>query len=275
MFRVESGELSLDLEGADFYGAAVGALKAWQAAEERICLCGVLTVKQLGPRGGVQKEKMFSTTTILEEMKIAFILEGGRVIVMPHTRPEMAQEEHVAGTGFLSLKKTAYHWPGEKLRTWEYVIRNPSRNGKPDAVVVVPFLKTPNRLVVIREFRVPINDYEIGFVAGLIDGDEAPEEAARRELMEEAGLTMGNVLCVSPPLFSSPGMTNENVIMLFCEATGQMKNASSEEEKIEVIALDLKGVEEVLATPPCSMSQKLWPILKMMSLQGFIGWRSK
>lgn len=273
-YRVESGELSLDLDGTSHHGAAVQALKAWHAAEERITLCGVLTVKQLGPRGGVQNERMFSTPTVLDELQCEYIVTDGEVIVMPDTRPEILKVEDVAGSKWLALKRATYQWPDESPKTWEYVVR-PTRKGKVDAVVVVPILKDPNRLVVIREFRVPINDYEIGFVAGLVDGKEDPVDAARRELHEEAGLKLEKVLAVSPQLFSSPGMTNENVVMVFCEVSGEIKGVHTAEEKIEVVAIDLKGVEQLLENPPCSMSQKLWPVLCMMSAQGHIGWGKK
>ena len=86
-YRVESGELSLDLDGTSHHGAAVQALKVWHAATERIILSGVLTVKQLGPRGVVQNEKMFSTPTVLDELQAEYIVTDGAVITMPQTRP--------------------------------------------------------------------------------------------------------------------------------------------------------------------------------------------
>jgi ADP-ribose pyrophosphatase len=271
-YRVESGELSLDLDNTtSHHGAAVQALKVWHAAEERICLSGVLTVKQLGPRGGVQNEKIFLTPNILDELQCEYIITDGEVITMPQARPDILKVDDVAGSKWLSLKRATYQWPDESSKSWEYVTR-PTRKGEIDAVVVVPFLKDPNRIVIIREFRVPINDYEIAFVAGLVDEGETPVQAAKRELREETGLTMGKVLTVSPPLFSTAGMTDENVVMVFCEVTGEIEGVQSEEEKIEVVAIDLKGVNSILQNPPCSMSAKLWPVLSMMSMQGYIGW---
>ncbi len=270
-FRVESGELSLNLKGTSHHNAAVEAMKVWHAAEERIHLCGVVTVHKLGPRGGVLDEKMFSTASILDELELKFIATGGEVITMPDHRPEITNVETVAGSKWLALKKAYYQWPGDaKPKVWEFVSR-PTRKGKTDAVVVVPFLKNPNRLVVIREFRFPINDYEIGFPAGLIDGDETAEDAARREMKEETGLTIDRVLMSSPPLFTSAGLTDENVILVFAECSGEINGADNTEERIEVVALDLAGVESVLKEPPCSFSARLWPFLQLFYLQGHIG----
>ena len=269
-FRVESGELSISVDAVDHEHAVKAALKIWHAADERLFLGGVLTVKSRSKKIG---EKIFSTATVLAQMKIDYSVPPDGPMVLPNVRPEVVTTEDLTGGKWLALKRIHYNWPLGKKRVWDYVTR-PTRQGKHDAVVVVPFLKNPNRLVVTREYRLPIQDFEIGFCAGLIDGKETVEEAGRRELKEETGLDLKKVLCVSPPLFSSPGMTNENVVMLFCEVEGELTGVNSEEEKIEVFAVDLKGVEEILENPPCSMSQKLWPILYMMRQQGFVGWKN-
>jgi ADP-ribose pyrophosphatase len=269
-FSVESGELSITVEDVGHEEAAKQALKIWQAAEERLCLGGLLTVKGKPKKLG---ERIFSTATVLAELGINFFKNAEDLMTMPPAKPKITKTEDIATEKWLALKRLHYKWPGGKNMVWDFVTR-PTRKGKHDAVVVVPFLKNPNRLVVTREFRLPINDFEIGFCAGLIDGTETPEQAARRELKEETGLELKKVLSVSPPLFSSPGMTNENVVMVFCEAEGQLVGVDSDEEHIEAFVLDLKGVEEVLRKPPCSMSQKLWPVLCMMKQQGFIGWKA-
>src|ERR1700679_571302 len=52
-----------------------------------------------------------------------------------------------------------------------------------DAVVIVP-IHTSGKLVTIREFRIPLGDYENAFPAGLVKPGESPEEVAGRELEE-------------------------------------------------------------------------------------------
>ena len=49
-------------------------------------------------------------------------------------------------------------------------------------------------MVIIREYRVPLDGYEYGFPAGLVDNGESLEQAARRELMEETGLRVGELI---------------------------------------------------------------------------------
>ena len=58
-------------------------------------------------------------------------------------------------------------------------------NFNPGAVMVVPI--TQESLILVREYAVGSEDYELGFVKGLIEPGETPEEASNRELKEEIG----------------------------------------------------------------------------------------
>lgn len=105
---------------------------------------------------------------------------------------------------------------------------------KADAVSVVPFFE--DCLVVIREFRAAIGGYEYSFPAGLLEENESPEEAGIRELREETGLTCDRMILCSPPVFSSVGLTDECLRVVFCVATGKITTQFTEEqEDIEII----------------------------------------
>ena len=59
-----------------------------------------------------------------------------------------------------------------------------------EGVVIYPILKEDqDKIVMIRQYRYPLDDYLYELPAGLIDEGETPEEAAIREMMEETGLT--------------------------------------------------------------------------------------
>ncbi|MCQ4249263.1 ADP-ribose diphosphatase [Pseudomonas stutzeri] len=84
-----------------------------------------------------------------------------------------------------------------------------------DAVCVLPYDPRRDEVVLIEQFRVGAvgkvaNPWLIELVAGLIDKDEQPEEVARREAIEEAGLEVGELWPVTS-YFPSPGGSTERV----------------------------------------------------------------
>jgi len=105
-----------------------------------------------------------------------------------------------------------------------------------------------NRLVVIKEFRVPLNDYEWGLPAGLIDAGEDPQTTVRRELHEETGLTVGRFIRpISPLIYNTAGMTNEGVYMAFVEALGApSKSILGESEDITTYLLSRDEVRSLM-----------------------------
>lgn len=104
----------------------------------------------------------------------------------------------------------------------------------PDAVCIVPLL--PDGSVLLeREFRYPLNSWCVSLPAGLIDAGESLEEAVARELSEETGYRLRDDIApaVRPlpqPGFSSTGLTEENVQVVFAqvEAAGEARPDSAE-----------------------------------------------
>ena len=97
----------------------------------------------------------------------------------------------------------------------------------PDAVSCEVVLEQDGKeplLLLAQEYRYPVGQFLLSPTAGLIDeGDKVlgQEEAIRvtaiRELKEETGITFkegDSVETISPMLFSSPGMTDENNAMV-------------------------------------------------------------
>jgi ADP-ribose pyrophosphatase len=130
---------------------------------------------------------------------------------------------------------------------------------RPDAVVVVPFHAVRGKLVVIREYRVPLDGYEYGFPAGLVDNGESVEQAARRELMEETGLTVSRFIKVSPPIYSSAGMTDESVAMVYVECEGEPSNsANTDSELIEILFTSPDEALALLNDTTLKFDAKAW-----------------
>jgi ADP-ribose pyrophosphatase len=130
---------------------------------------------------------------------------------------------------------------------------------RPDAVVIVPFHTVKNKMVITREYRVPLNDYEYGFPAGLVDSGESVEQAARRELMEETGLTVSRFIKISPPIYSSAGMTDESVALVYVECEGEPSNsANTDSELIEILFISPDEALDLLSDTTLKFDAKAW-----------------
>lgn len=141
-----------------------------------------------------------------------------------------------------------------------------------DAVVIVPILATAagNRLVVIREFRVPIWDYEYSFPAGLIEPDHSLDDMIRKELREETGLSLKAVHHISPLLYTSAGFTDEAVHMALVEVQGTPSSDHLEEqEDIDVHLMDVTDIRALLASQE-KIAAKAWGLFYHFAMLGEI-----
>lgn len=104
----------------------------------------------------------------------------------------------------LRLKEIAYQdiLTGNK-KVWDSVERT-SEGG----VVVVGAITRERTLIVLDQFRIPIGDWLIENPAWLIDPGDSIETAAIRELREETGYQIGEIVSIGQT-YSSAGMTNE------------------------------------------------------------------
>jgi ADP-ribose pyrophosphatase len=141
----------------------------------------------------------------------------------------------------------------------------------PDAVVIVPYHISRQQMVIIKEFRVVLGGYQYGFPAGLMDPGEAVVETCRRELLEETGLTVRRVLRQSPPVYSSSGMTDEAVGMVFVECDGTPSNAANESsEDIRTMFVGPSDAQALCADAGGRMDVKTWLVLSSFAQSGTI-----
>lgn len=162
-------------------------------------------------------------------------------------------------------------------QTFEWVLS--SRNSEPkcftgtlhksDAVVIAAIHKETNKIVVTEEFRYPLDCYTYGLPAGLIDDRELIVTSAVRELFEETGLKITEVISVTPNLMNSSGMTDESATIVFVYCAGTLSDENLQDnEDISTLLLDQNEVKTLLEDKNALFDAKAYLILKTFSLTG-------
>ncbi|XP_062611696.1 ADP-sugar pyrophosphatase-like [Saccostrea cucullata] len=132
------------------------------------------------------------------------------------------KEEEIARGKWLSLNNITYRDPAGKERLWESVKRTTRHSGSADAVGVIAILKRMLKfdcIVLVVQYRPPMQCCTVEFPAGLVDEGESPEVAALRELYEETGYT-ASVKHVAPASCLDPGIGNTTVQLVTVEIDG-------------------------------------------------------
>jgi ADP-ribose pyrophosphatase len=166
---------------------------------------------------------------------------------------------------WINLFDVSYRDQSGRERNWQIVSRN--RRPKcvsgqfniPDAVLMIPFHTIEQKLVVLREYRVSLAGFQYEFPAGLVDEGERIEEASRRELMEETGLSLTRITGISPPLYNTAGLTDESVSLVYCDCEGVPSTDRNQgAEIIQVHLLSPEDATRILSDDQVVCDVKLW-----------------
>ncbi|MDR2643626.1 MAG: NUDIX hydrolase [Planctomycetaceae bacterium] len=114
----------------------------------------------------------------------------------------------------------------------------------PGAVVVLPEL-SDNRVVLIRQHRVAVDEELIELPAGTMESNEEPIVTARRELIEETGYVAESVTHIMT-FFTSPGFMKEEMHLFHAKNLIQGPTAMEDGEKIETIIVSLAEAMEMI-----------------------------
>ncbi len=114
------------------------------------------------------------------------------------------------------------------------------------SVVIAP-VPEPGKIVLVRQFRYPVNRFLWELPAGSVDAGELPEQAARRECHEEIGLVPGTVVRLAA-LWPTPGYCDEEMIFFRVSGLEQPTEAAhvDEDEDIETQTFELREVREMV-----------------------------
>lgn len=116
----------------------------------------------------------------------------------------------------------------------------------PGAVAVLP-LTEHNRLVVVEQFRKPLEKVIVEIPAGKLEQDEAPLQCAKRELREETGYTADKWSHLVS-FYTSPGFADEEIHLYVAEHLHAGPKQTDEDEFVNVREITLDEAFHLIET---------------------------
>ena len=122
-------------------------------------------------------------------------------------------------------------------RNGEDNIKHKTHSLRPEGMAVYAVTEDGQHLVLVRQYRYPMDDYLYELPAGLIEPGETASEAACREMIEETGWEL----------------KDESGSMIFGTVTEQVGQQMENTEDIQVILADRQEVLRILRQERVSM----------------------
>jgi len=173
---------------------------------------------------------------------------------------KIIKKETLFESNYTNYARTTFENKEKQLKSWEFIER------KSGTRAVIINAHNEDKVVLVKQFRIPLDMFTIEFSAGLIDEGESPKAAAIRELREETGY-FGKVKSVSQPVCTSAGITDEIVYLVDIDIDSTPNNQELDpSEEIEVLVFDKKEVSSALKKhteehKDTIIDSKVWAVL--------------
>lgn len=151
--------------------------------------------------------------------------------------------------------------------------------GKSDGVAILLYNATTKKVLLTRQFRMPVyvakinNGFSIEVVGGAMDENETPEITAIRETEEEIGYKIFKLKKVTTA-FLSPGILKEKVHLFIGEYSDDQKTkygggVIEENEEIEVLEISFSEALQMVENEEIIDARTIL-LLQYVKLNGFI-----
>jgi len=167
-------------------------------------------------------------------------------------KPRIHAITSVARTRIFHIERVSLEFSNGATREFERI-----NNGGSGAVMVIPL--TPDELILVEEYAVGAERYELGFVKGLIDPGETPDQAAQRELNEEIGYGATKIQYVRK-MTATPHYTCAISHLLVAEDLYPDPKPGDEPEALQQIRWPLNDLDALLDHPDITDARTLHAI---------------
>lgn len=165
-------------------------------------------------------------------------------------KPQILKSSVLATSRLFTLEQVQLEFSNGEQRNYERIIA--ASHG---AVLVIPVVDK-SRVLMIREYSVGTDRYELVFPKGLIEKNEAITEAANRELMEEIGRG-ANKLNHIHTMTIAPGYLGFETHIVLAEDLFEKKLPGDEPEPLEIVECNIDDISALLCRPDLTESRSI------------------
>ncbi len=171
---------------------------------------------------------------------------------------KILSSEYLIKRPWLTARRDVVELPDGRINKEYYVLEYPTW-------INVTAITKEGQMILVRQYRHALGQTNFEIVAGVVEQGEAPLEAAKRELLEEAGYGGGEWREIS--LISANPSTTTNLTHCFLatgveKVSGQHLDAT---EDIEVYLFSQEEVKDMIRRGDFVQSLMLVPLLKYFS----------
>ncbi len=164
-------------------------------------------------------------------------------------------------TPFLTMLKELFVTSSGKTGEWYYL------DHPVGGVHVVGLDKARKNFILVEQYRFPIKKYSLEIIGGGIDNDENPEDAARREFLEEAGYEGDKLVSLGESAINvaySNGMVFE-YLLLDCVPSDKYKHVQHEEvQEVKPVLIPVDSVRKMVVDGKFISSHSVSALLKAL-----------
>jgi len=175
--------------------------------------------------------------------------------------PKLKKLTKESNNKYCNLYTVDYDFNGKNVHYY-FVSRNNLKANelqitKTNGVRILPYFEENDEcfIVLIKEFRYPLNKFIYALPAGMVEKDEDVRQTAERELREEIGAVVEEIELVSNTNFVSAGLTDEALCHFVAKVRmSDMQNLDAN-EVIEPLIINLKNAISFVNTHEfCALS---------------------
>ncbi|WP_077426924.1 ADP compounds hydrolase NudE [Rodentibacter heidelbergensis] len=163
--------------------------------------------------------------------------------------PQILSTRTVAKSRLFEIEAVDLRFSNGEKRTYERF-----KPGAHQAVMMVPI--EGDALLMIREYAVGTERYELSFPKGGVDVGETPKEAANRELKEEIGVGAKRIDFLRT-VMTSPSYMRNPMHIFIVQDFYPCKLEGDEPEPLEVVRFPLAKLDELIANPDFNEARNL------------------